>query len=87
VITCLRASDGEEVWQKRIGGSFTASPISTADRLYFFNENGETTVVAASADYQLLATNKLAQGCMASPAVAGDSLIIRTTESLYRIDP
>jgi outer membrane protein assembly factor BamB len=87
VITCLRASDGEEVWQKRIGGSFTASPISTADRLYFFNENGETSVVAASADYQLLATNKLAHGCMASPAVAGDSLIIRTTERLYRIDP
>lgn len=87
VLTCLQAADGEEIWQKRVGGSFTASPISTADRVYFFNENGETTVVAASREYRVLSQNKLEHGCMASPAVAGQSLILRSTEHLYRIDP
>lgn len=87
VLTCLQASDGEVVWQERVGGSFTASPLATPDRIYFFNEDGETFVVAAARTFQLLGRNKLDRGFMASPAVAGNSLILRSTEHLYRIDP
>jgi outer membrane protein assembly factor BamB len=85
VLTCIQAADGEVVWQERVGGSFTASPIATADRIYFFNEDGEGFVVAAGREFKLISRNKLDKGLMASPVVAGDSLILRTTEHLYRI--
>ncbi len=84
--TCLNAKSGEVVWQKRIGGSFTASPICSAGRIYLFGEGGETHVLAADREFKSLATNKLADGFMASPAVSGKSLILRTTKNLYRIE-
>ena len=86
VITCLDSKTGDSVWQKRVGGSFTASPIYCAGRVYFCNEDGETHVIAAEKEFKSLAVNKLADGFMASPAVSNKSLILRTTKNLYRID-
>lgn len=86
VVTCVDALSGAVVWQKRIGGSFTASPIHAGGRIYFCNEDGETHVIAADREFKSLAINKLADGFMASPAVSGHSLILRTTKNLYRID-
>jgi outer membrane protein assembly factor BamB len=86
VLTCLDAKTGDVAWQKRIGGSFTASPIHSEGRVYFFGEAGETHIVAAEREFKLLGTNQLADGFMASPAVCDKSLILRTTKNLYRID-
>jgi outer membrane protein assembly factor BamB len=83
IMTCIAAKSGEFVWQKRVGGSFTASPICSAGRIYFFSEAGETLVIEAAREFKLLATNKLAQGCMASPAVHGNRLLVRTMDHLY----
>ncbi|MFO0901960.1 MAG: PQQ-binding-like beta-propeller repeat protein [Pirellulales bacterium] len=87
VLSCLDAKTGEVVWQERVGGSFTASPITAEGRVYFSNEDGDTFVVAAARKYELAGRGKLEQGCMASLAVYDKSLIIRTTKNLYRIDP
>jgi outer membrane protein assembly factor BamB len=86
VVTCLEAKTGSVAWQKRIGGSFTASPLHADGKVYFFGEGGETLVIAAEPEFKLLATNQLADGFMASPAVCDKSLILRTTKNLYRID-
>jgi outer membrane protein assembly factor BamB len=86
IISCLDAKSGESVWQRRVGGSFTASPICSHNRIYFCNESGETHVLAAGPEFQELAVNKLDDGCMASPAVYGKSLILRTIRNLYRIE-
>ena len=61
------------------------SPLSAAGRVYFFAEDGSATVTATGRDYKVLATNKLADGFMASPAVTGDSLILRTKTHVYRV--
>ena len=87
VLCCLEAATGEVVWQERVGGSFTASPLSAEGRVYFTNEDGDSFVVAATRKYELVGRGKLENGCMASHAVFGSSLIIRTTKNLYRIDP
>lgn len=86
IVTCLDSATGEEIWSERIGGNYVASPLSAAGRLYFFSTNGQTTVMKAGRTPEVLATNRLEAGFMASPAMLGSSLILRTKTHLYRID-
>jgi outer membrane protein assembly factor BamB len=86
VISCIDAKSGQSVWQQRLGGAFSASPLFAEGRVYFFGEEGEVPVVAAANSYQLLANNHLDDGFMASPAVYNNSLILRSRTHLYRIE-
>jgi outer membrane protein assembly factor BamB len=86
IATCLDAQTGSAQWRERIGGNYSASPISGDGRVYFFSEEGKTTVVAASRQFAGLATNQLGDGFMASPAVAGRALFLRSRTHLYRIE-
>jgi len=86
VASCVEAKTGEEVWKKRLGSNFSASPIYAGGLIYFFDQDGKSTVVEASKQYQVVATNELDEGMMASPAVSGDALFLRTRTHLYRIE-
>ncbi len=86
ILSCVDVKTGELVWKERLGGAFWASPIAACGRLYFFNDAGTTYVGEGGRSWKLLAENRLDDGCMASPAVAGESLFIRTKTHLYRID-
>ncbi len=86
VAACVAAKTGEEVWRQRLGGNFSASPICAEGRIYFCDETGKVTIVAASPQFEILAVNELNDGFMASPAVSGKSLILRTKAALYRIE-
>ncbi|HEY8550364.1 MAG TPA: PQQ-binding-like beta-propeller repeat protein [Vicinamibacterales bacterium] len=86
VATCVEAKTGEIVWTARVGGNFSASPLLAGNRLYLFSEEGKTTVIEAGRAYKVLAENQLDDGFMASPAVSGNSLFLRTRTHLYRID-
>ncbi len=87
VASCLDIKTGVPVWTERIEGRHSASPIYSNGRIYLFDEDkGMTRVIAADPTaYKLLASNKLSGGCMASPGVYKDSLLIRTKTHLYRI--
>ncbi len=86
IASCLDVETGVATWTERMGGSHSASPIHAAGRLYFMDEEGTTRVVAADPkEFRLLAENPLDDGCMASPAVIEDDLLIRTKTHLYRI--
>ena len=85
IATCLDAKTGKLLWQKRLAGEFSASPIGAEGRVYYCNQVGETFVVAAQPKYELLATNKLDDGCMASPAVYDKAIYLRTKTHLYRL--
>jgi outer membrane protein assembly factor BamB len=90
VARCLDAKTGEQVWQKRVDGKYTASPVVTADGLiYFFSEHGLTTVIRAdpnAKEPEIVAENELEGRFMASPAIVGKSLFLRTDKCLYRIE-
>ncbi len=86
LVTCRSAKTGEEVWKERLPGKFWASPLYASGRIYFCSEDGVTDVADVSGGWKLLATNRLDDGFMASPAVAGKSLILRTRSHLYRIE-
>ncbi len=86
VLSAIDAQSGEKLWAERIGGTYSASLLATPEAVYAFSEEGETTVFAPSREaFQELSKNTLEAGFMASPAVLGDSLILRTKEALYRI--
>jgi outer membrane protein assembly factor BamB len=86
ILTCLEAKTGNTVWTSRLPGEYSASPIAAGGRVFVFNEDGQTTVVEAARPFKIVAENHLDDGFMASPAVAGNSLILRTVRHLYRID-
>jgi outer membrane protein assembly factor BamB len=86
VASCLEIATGHELWKERLGGHFAASPIYADGRLYFCNQEGKVTVIKPGRTYQLLAVNTLETGCMASPAVCGKTLFLRTKTHLYRIE-
>lgn len=85
ILMCRDALTGEEVWQQRLKGNFAASPLYADGRIYCSNQLGTTTVFKAQREYKLLATNKLESGFMASAAVSGKALFLRTKTHLYRI--
>jgi len=86
IASCLDTATGEIVWKERIGSDYAASPLAADGRIYFCDARGRTTVIAPGDRFQVLAQNDLADGCMASPAVVGKALILRTKTSLYRIE-
>jgi len=86
IASCLDLADGRIIWKERIGGDFAASPVYAADRIYFCDCKGVTTVIAPGDTFKVLARNELESGFMASPAVVGSALILRTKSHLYRIE-
>jgi hypothetical protein len=70
-----------------MGGRHSASPIHADGRIWFFDEENRSRVIEANPrEFRLLAENPLDNGCMASPAVTGDALLVRTKTHLYRIE-
>ena len=86
VVTCVEADSGKEVWHSRIGGTFAASPLYGDGRLYFFSQQGKTTVLKPGRAFETVATNSLANGFMSSAAVDGRWLFLRTRTDLYCIE-
>lgn len=85
VLTSADIKTGQTIWTRRLGGNYSASPLATADRIYFSNHEGQTFVLRPGHEYNELAVNKLDGQHMASPAVFEDSLLLRTHTHLYRI--
>jgi hypothetical protein len=70
----------------RLGGNYSASPIYTNGRIYFFDQDGKSTVIQAGREFKVIAVNQLDGGFMASAAVSGNALYLRTKTDLYRIE-
>ena len=88
IASCMDARTGKIVWQQRVGGNFSASPVLAEGRLYFLAESGETTIIEAAAEYREVARNRLEEGegpVQASMAVSGGRLLIRTARNLWCI--
>lgn len=85
IASAVDAETGEVVWKQRLGGSFSASPIAAAGKIYFVDESGATYIVEASRTFSLTATNDLDERTLASPALANGTLLIRTDDRLWAI--
>jgi outer membrane protein assembly factor BamB len=86
ILTCYEAATGKEIYKERLGGtSYTASPIAADGRLYFTSEQGSMRVIKAGMDFEILAVNELDDVCMATPAISGGTLFVRSQHYLFAL--
>lgn len=87
VATCWEAKSGTVVWNERLGGNYSASLLTAPGRLYACSEEGKVVVIATDTrEFKKLAESKLGDGFMASPAVSGEALFLRSRSALYRVE-
>ena len=87
-LTCHDVRTGEEVYGRQrieVGAAFTSSPWAYDGKIFALSEDGDTYVIKAGTEFEVLATNSLGEFTMATPAIAHGSLFIRTVSKLYRI--
>jgi outer membrane protein assembly factor BamB len=85
ILSCAEASTGKLLWKERLEGPFSASPVVGDGKLYLVSEKGQTTVVRPGDKPHVLATNELGETFLATPAIAGGALYLRSDEHLYCI--
>lgn len=86
VITCYKATTGEQVYRKRLPGSgtlaFTGSPIAADGHVYFPAEDGQVYVVQAGPKFKLISANPSGGKVMTTPAISEGLFFLRTTDAL-----
>jgi outer membrane protein assembly factor BamB len=88
LLTCLDARTGEVKYEgvrPPTGATFMASPVAFEGKILLFSEDGDTHVIKAGPQHELLRTNPLGEPIQASPAISQGSLFIRGAQHLYRI--
>ena len=89
VLSCYAARTGDLLYRERLGGGqagFTASPVAADGKILFTSEPGDIYVVQAGPQLKLLATNRMGDVCMTTPAISGRFLIVRTKSHVYGIE-
>jgi outer membrane protein assembly factor BamB len=86
-LSCHDARTGRQIYEKQrirdTNTAFTASPWAANGKIFALSEEGDTFVFQAGPEYKLLHKNSLDEMCMATPAISGDRLLIRTLTKLY----
>jgi outer membrane protein assembly factor BamB len=85
VLTAYDAKTGEQIYQERLPSSFSASPVAADGKLFLSSEDGDVFVVRTGRKYELLATNPMGKALMATPAISGGLLIMRSSDTVYAV--
>lgn len=85
IASCFDAATGKQLWQERLDGGFSSSPVLAGDHLFVTNEAGKTFVLKTGSKFEVTAQNDLGDGGFATPAVCGGQIFLRTGTSLYCI--
>ena len=86
VLSCVDASDGQELWKNRLSGDYRSSPILAGDKLYFFSETGLGSIVRASRQPETIAVNDVPEmSTTACPAVSHGAIFVRGKDDLFKI--
>jgi outer membrane protein assembly factor BamB len=85
LLSCFQARTGKLQYKERLAGKFIASAVAGDGKVYITNEDGTTFVVKAGPKFEVLARNALKEYSLASLAIAGGQLLLRTEKHLYCI--
>ena len=85
-LSCINALTGQVVWKVRLKGRFSMSPVLSGNKIIITNEKGLTSIFKAGDSFELLAENDLMEETLASPAVLGGQIFIRTANHLYCVE-
>jgi outer membrane protein assembly factor BamB len=84
-LRCLDAGTGKLLYRERLSHKFVASAVAGAGRLYCIDENGTTFVIKLGPTFEKLAENPLGEYTVASPAISGGEIFLRTERRLWCI--
>jgi outer membrane protein assembly factor BamB len=84
-LLCGDARTGKVVWDLRLKGPISASPVAAGDRLYVVNDKGTTQVVKLGDTGVIEATNDVGEEISATPAIAGGAIYLRSDKHLFCI--
>lgn len=89
ILSCYEARTGKKIYRTRLAGvrgaTYSASPVAGDGKIFFTSEDGDVHVIKAGPEYELLATNPMGEPCLATPAIAGGMLLIRTRNHVFGI--
>jgi outer membrane protein assembly factor BamB len=88
ILCCYDLVSGEEKYTERVphqGSGFSASPVASDGKIYLPSEDGDMFVIKAGPKFELLATNKIGQALMATPAISGGRMFVRAERDLFAI--
>ena len=85
IIFCRNAANGKVVYKGRLGagGGYYASPVAGDDKVYTASDRGVVTVIKSGDRLEVLARNVFGEPIMATPAIAGGNVYVRTERYLY----
>jgi len=84
-VSAIDAETGKRIWQERVDGLFTASPIAGDGKIYFVSETGEVIVLRSGREPAVIARNDVGERLMASPAISNGQLFLRSDGRLFAI--
>jgi outer membrane protein assembly factor BamB len=87
ILVCAKADTGKILYQERLGGNFSGSPVCIDGKLYCMSEDGELVVTATGDKFEELGRVKLPEGSSSTPAVAGGVVYLRTFSKLLALGP
>jgi outer membrane protein assembly factor BamB len=85
ILSAFDATNGERLWQERVGGTFSASPIAGDGKVYFVSEGGETIVIKAGRTFSIVSRNKLDGHFVASPAASAGRVFLRADDRIIAV--
>ena len=88
IFDCYDFKTGKEIYRQRLphhGSGFSASPVASDGRIYLPGEDGDIFVVKAGPEFEMLKKNEMGEPLMATPAISGGSLLVRTEHHLWAI--
>lgn len=85
ILSCLDAKTGEPYFQERCTGPSSSSLLYADGKIFLLDERGQAVVVKPGKTMKVLATNEMEERCLASYAVVGSDLLLRTADHLYRL--
>jgi outer membrane protein assembly factor BamB len=84
-VTVVDAASGARVWQQRIDGVFSASPVAGDGKVYFVSETGHTVVLRSGREPEVIARNDVGERLIASPAIAHGRIYLRSDDHLIAV--
>lgn len=86
ILSLVDSATGKIEKFSALKSSFSASGVLADGHLYFADEKGKTFIVKPGPELKIVAINQLDDGCMASPALDGKAIYLRTKSHVYRIE-
>ncbi len=87
ILACYDVSDGDQVYRERLpeSSNMSASLWAAGDRVFLLDEEGQTLVIRAGREFEIVRRNVIDDLFWSTPTLAGDRLLLRGANKLYCI--